>query len=383
MDLDLRTIYLLAAGTCLVLGLLQLGAFVVGRFERWPAFWGASNILIGLGCLGTATRGYASDIVSISMANVATLAGYAVLLLGVQSFSGPVTIRRNTTLYVLAVVAILSFFWQSASDHQVRIALCSFGFACCDLAIAREGMLIHRRERLGTAWLLTGMFTLTSLIFAGRTVFAALGHLGGSDMFGHDVPVAYTWFAGTATVFLIVRGTALLFLAAERDRRRLTEVALTDALTGVLNRRGLEEAFHRVNGDVSVLIVDIDHFKKLNDTYGHPAGDEVLRTVVRAIRSSIEPGGVVARWGGDEFVVLLPRTQAETERFAENLRTAVGRQLAHFATEENVTISIGVSRGASERKLAEALKDADEALYNSKRLGRDRVSLAGQGVRAA
>lgn len=174
----------------------------------------------------------------------------------------------------------------------------------------------------------------------------------------------------------------MLFLAAERDRRRLTEASLTDALTGALNRRGLEGAFQRLRGGVDVLIVDIDHFKKLNDTYGHPAGDEILRTVVTIIRGHLDINGCVARWGGDEFVILLPiGSFARSEQFAEKLRTNVKRQLARFApVGGDVTVSIGIRRGGSGRTLTETLKDADEALYMSKRLGRDKVSLGGPAL---
>ena len=152
----------------------------------------------------------------------------------------------------------------------------------------------------------------------------------------------------------------------------LHRISAQDGLTGVSNRRTFDETLAlewrramRTRTPISLLLVDIDHFKNYNDTHGHQAGDECLRRVAQTLRNSVHRAAdLVARYGGEEFVVLLPDTPVEHARqIAESIRAAVEKLGA--------TVSIGV---ASELSSIEALiRKADEALYEAKRLGRNQV----------
>jgi len=166
--------------------------------------------------------------------------------------------------------------------------------------------------------------------------------------------------------------------------RRLEEISVTDSLTGVYNRRHmgatLQKAFDhamRYERPLSLTIVDVDFFKRINDSLGHQAGDEVLTEVARRFASCIRSSDYVARYGGEEFLILLPETRfEEAVTFADKLRGAISsRPIATAAGEIHVTISAGTaSLPHTEFESAEAmLSAADRALYRAKNNGRNRV----------
>jgi diguanylate cyclase (GGDEF)-like protein len=158
-------------------------------------------------------------------------------------------------------------------------------------------------------------------------------------------------------------------------------LALDDPLTGLGNRRRLDRDLGAlphgaVDPQVAFLMIDIDHFKQFNDRYGHPAGDDLLRRVGDAIRTSLRAGDIAYRFGGEEFSVLLPGADAATARvIAERVRTAVAALLPPPGGAA-VTVSVGVSVGVSTTSSAAMVEAADQALYSAKRAGRDRVVVA-------
>jgi diguanylate cyclase (GGDEF)-like protein len=176
------------------------------------------------------------------------------------------------------------------------------------------------------------------------------------------------------------------------EKRRMYErAAMFDGLTGIHNRRWLDETLHRLvqrsrraNKDLSVSLVDIDHFKSFNDTYGHDAGDHVLTVVAAALTKNVRPTDLVARFGGEEFVIIFPETTLELARVAaervreaiaaEQLTTKDGRELS------SVTISMGVSKLEPDQDVPGLLKVADLALYRAKRAGRNRVETGTSSV---
>lgn len=380
MILDLRTIYVVGATTCIILGCIQLFAFVTARFERWPLLWGMSSLLLGCGMMLIALRGMIPDFVSIGIANMATWAGYLLLLASVRSFAG---LPARATLYLAAVAAAgaLLFLWNEPEGFAKRVMLMSVLCAFCDVLVIREGLRLVRRERLLSAWILIGLFAPTILLFQLRGWLALTGQLG-SDLFSEkQAPLA--WLAIVATAFIIMRSNALMLLATERGRNQLVSLAQHDPLTGAMNRSGLEGAVARLgSADVrrprrlALLLIDIDHFKTLNDTRGHAAGDEILRLFADTARRELRQGDIIARHGGDEFAVVLPDLGLhEAIRVAERLRLAFGSAVAVLGNgDKPPTLSIGVTEGDSVSHTLDALlRDADEALYRSKRMGRDRV----------
>jgi len=163
---------------------------------------------------------------------------------------------------------------------------------------------------------------------------------------------------------------------------KLEELATTDVLTGTFNRRKFNELIlaeiervRRYGHPLSLLVVDIDHFKRINDTHGHDAGDEVLIVLAGLIRTGIRATDSLARWGGEEFVVLSPEVSVEEAAgLAERLRSAAGTYAYSFVGR--VTASIGVAQHRAGETPDELFARADEALYRAKEGGRDRVEVA-------
>jgi diguanylate cyclase (GGDEF)-like protein len=175
--------------------------------------------------------------------------------------------------------------------------------------------------------------------------------------------------------------------ALQATNEQLDRLARTDSLTGLMNRRAFDDVLVReflrslrANEPISVMLCDVDHFKRYNDSYGHQQGDQCLKDVAGRLKHILRrPADIAARYGGEEFVVLLPNTDAAGARaVAEAFRQAVrGLNIPHRGSDHRrVTISIGVasSPGPAIDSAAILLRRADEALYRSKADGRDRVT---------
>lgn len=215
------------------------------------------------------------------------------------------------------------------------------------------------------------------------------GELIGSLHFGSTNPERYVADCGTDFLERLAEIVAIC-IENTLTQERLKRVGLTDGLTGVQNRRYFE---HRFQGEISqarrhkhplaCMFLDVDKFKRINDTYGHQSGDEVLRSVANVIQSQLRVGDTIARYGGEEFVVLLPQTAGHHAReIAERIRATIAGIPLHAQSghEINVTISIGLSMLTTEetsgdnKQVAERLlAAADQALYQAKNTGRNRV----------
>ena len=168
---------------------------------------------------------------------------------------------------------------------------------------------------------------------------------------------------------------------------KLQQEAIHDSLTGLFNRRHLDEFLptelarsKRANSSLTILMLDIDHFKNINDTHGHQVGDAVLQSVANTLKTNVRAGDIVCRYGGEEFILVFPSMQAADGRTrAENLRMMIGSQTISAKDQFiGVTISIGGSVYPSDGKsYDELISMADLALYRAKETGRDRVEFAG------
>jgi diguanylate cyclase (GGDEF)-like protein len=172
--------------------------------------------------------------------------------------------------------------------------------------------------------------------------------------------------------------------ALENARDRLEQLVLQDGLTGIPNRRCFDQRFQqewsrarRTGAPLSVLLIDVDHFKRLNDTFGHMVGDECLIQVAQTLQKALNrPGDLLARYGGEEFVALLPETNdSGAINVAERLQTCLMRTPALEGIDRQVTISIGVTTGVPRAgvTMEHLLQSADRALYTAKQNGRDRT----------
>lgn len=241
--------------------------------------------------------------------------------------------------------------------------------------------VIGHGETVGELSLLDGSHASASVACRSRAHLLAIKE----DAFWHVTNASHA-FAVNLLVKLAAR------LRANNDtvsrnvqkRRQYERAAMFDGLTGIHNRRWLDETLHRMatrhertGGALSLSLIDIDHFKGFNDRFGHAAGDHVLTIVAGVLSSNLRPTDLVARFGGEEFVIIFPDTELEHAMVAaDRVREAVSHTETRMpdGTElPRVTISMGVSQLAPGQSVGELLKIADVAMYRAKQTGRNRV----------
>jgi diguanylate cyclase (GGDEF)-like protein len=200
--------------------------------------------------------------------------------------------------------------------------------------------------------------------------------------------VAEAGLLALVALMLLTLVLARPLLRAFRWTEEQASEARIDALTGLANRRALEEILaaeisraHRFAHQLAVVLLDLDRFKEINDSFGHGAGDVMLRAVSRLLTSLARQGDTVARWGGEEFVVVLPETDlVGAQRFAERLRRTIE---AHSVGDMKTSASCGVATMLPEDNVDALLGAADQALYQAKSNGRNRTESAVRGPRPA
>jgi len=236
---------------------------------------------------------------------------------------------------------------------------------------------------------LYGEMVSFSVLISGICILNALKFMklldGGLDALQMDADfqvMFYIYMSSLATVL----PPAIIWLVLRRLTDELRDIAARDPMTQLLNRRGLTDALQsyfnsRKAVPAHLLIVDVDHFKRINDTYGHQAGDSVLCHVAQVLGGTARRGDLVGRMGGEEFVVVSLDCDLEgVMHLAERLRAAVERQAIKLTDSDDAlqcTITIGVSREfASAHAFEDAMREADAALYRGKAAGRNRIELA-------
>jgi diguanylate cyclase (GGDEF)-like protein len=237
-----------------------------------------------------------------------------------------------------------------------------------------------------------GIVTAVSVAISAAITLAAMAIVFGVDP-DIAIPVSLAYQFGMTTAILVpmlicpLVSYKINLAIHERDRAyaELHRLAATDQMTGLLNRRGIDAAMthlmsERHPGDqpMSVLMIDIDFFKSLNDRFGHEFGDAALIHVAAILRNEAGAGGFVAgRQGGEEFIAIVPGLRGpEAVGIAERLRTTCAAVLVeHDGKSTSLTISIGVASGYGQHSLRSLVSDADIALYRAKKNGRNRVVL--------
>lgn len=293
---------------------------------------------------------------------------------------------RLVAALVLATFASAAFLVAFPHDTLVYTLAYQTPFT---LASAASAFIVLRDSpRRANDLVLAALFALTGAHFPLKGVLAA--SLGtGADITGY-ISSTYALVSQVSTgILLVATGLALLINAVLVVLRETRRAAETDPLSGVLNRRGFEEHAARAFAPrwrgvqpAALLLLDIDHFKRINDTFGHAGGDRAIGWFGSMLADVVPKSAVVGRLGGEEFGVLLERTARETARLqAEAIRQATR---SHAAPDvPAITVSIGVTDVRAGDVLHMALERADAALYAAKREGRNRVCLAPEAPPAA
>jgi diguanylate cyclase (GGDEF)-like protein len=282
-----------------------------------------------------------------------------------------------------------AIIWICAAFGSLLLALFLFDYNSIHMAVAFVFVIVF-----SVLMLLLGVRAVRSgYTPAWYFLFAAISSMTGAALTDLSVAgvISYNAFTYRAVEIGMLMDAVLLALALayqfrvnQREKLLAERMARIDALTGLNNRRAFYEFTKpiwsnalRNRRDVSVILFDMDHFKRINDSYGHDAGDRVLIAIASLIMQSAREGDVAARWGGEEFILFLPETNLEAATvMAERLRTAISeKQIKHAKGKISFTASFGVAqRPDSCESIEELTTIADKCLFLSKHKGRNRVS---------
>lgn len=295
--------------------------------------------------------------------------------------------RQPIPWALVGITAVLSIganwiAYDIGRDSLIRMAAYQLPYAVLQAVAALLVWRSRRRQPMDVALLI--LFCLSVVQFLSKPLVAQW--TGGVGDFAQSyIATTYALYSQSVGAILQVALGLLTLLMLVRDMLvEVTARSETDPLSMLLNRRGFEDravtalaASSQTGVPIALVTADLDSFKSINDNFGHPAGDAVLRGVAVAIGQSVRGGDVAGRLGGEEFALLLPDGLADAAQVADRLRSVVASEVAHPAGADHlVTFSAGVAAldpAGGEAALENALAAADRALYAAKSTGRDRV----------
>ena len=375
--IDPRTAILLVG---IMSGLMSLVLYQLKR--NYPASikglgqWSAALFVIFFGGLLAAGHGKIPELFTTAIPNFLLCSGVYLLYAGTQRFYG-VTPHPWPwmTLITGVMLASMWFIWVEP-NYTARLRLVTMTMASLFLVHAwlvfRQGLATFARV------LAFGVLVVISAIQLMRLVTTFTLPMGNDIL---DPTPHHAAFVASFSFCLLLFSISTVLMASDRLHTELEHLATHDSLTDALTRRHMNEACqtelarcHRHGRSMALLMMDLDHFKAINDTYGHQTGDRVLINFAAKVRVLLRQPDQLGRFGGEEFVVLLPETSLEEAvAVAERIRAAC----ALASAQPTCTVSIGITTNQKDIDTMDTLlARADAAMYRAKALGRDRVEAA-------
>ncbi len=377
MLLDTSTLYLVAAMVAAMLGAMLL---FFGRQENIPAliWWGAAYLLgaasVALWTLASSRLG---GMPSLAL-NAVGFVACGMVWSAARVFHGRNPSLPGLLLGAIAWIAAVMTLAPQASAMRLTIGA---GIVAIYAALTAAELWSERRKTLQKRWPAVAVPVLHGFVLMLPILLGDLLH---SHDDGFSSSIWVTVFSVELVLYAVGTVFVIFMLVSERTVTAHKTAASMDPLTGMLNRRGFAEATSRAiereanaGRPATVLIFDIDHFKSVNDRFGHPAGDEVLRLFATIVLNTLRITDLSGRIGGEEFAAFLPCSLEEAVIAAERVRETF--ESSGIVVEEgpvDTTVSIGVAGGPAGTELEVLLAAADAALYQAKRTGRNRVEAA-------
>lgn len=383
--MDTRTLIIALLAQVSLLGALALYFGARQRGTLAVGTWGAGLIMAAAGLGGIALRGVVPDPISITVANTLTMGANLLLYRALRIVKGKSVDDPLGVGALVATTVLIYVFSAVIPNFAARVVIVSFISALFFARNALElGGPMPTEVRVSQQFMRT-IYWLTTATLAVRTV--ANLHSPPADLMSAGTGQSLYFLA---VLMLVTAGSfGMFWMEIQYLHLELTRQAARDSLTGMLNRRSFLVEFERElarvrrGGSVlSVAMFDLDHFKRLNDLYGHPAGDEVLRSVAASMQASIRQPDILGRYGGEEFALLMPDTDADMAmRVAERIRVAVQMNGVEWNGQRlSITLSGGIAAFATHGTTSDGLVcAADAALYEAKRAGRNRILKAASG----
>ena len=372
MSLDTSTLYFIATMIAAMLGVMLL---VFGKNENIPALkWWGTAYLLGAASVASNMLG---EVVSLAL-NAVGFVACGMVWNASRVFHGRKPNLPGLVLGAVAWIAVVMTLPPAASMMRMTIGA---GIVAVYAALTATELWTERRRALQRRW-------PTMMVPVMHGFVLMLPILLGNLLHPHDVRFAGSiWVTGfSVELVLYAVGTVfvIFMMVSERAVIAHKNAASMDPLTGMFNRRGFSEISSRLiereanaGRPMTAMIFDIDHFKSINDRFGHPAGDEILKLFATVVVNTLRISDLSGRIGGEEFAALLPCPLEEGVVAAERVREAFAN--SGIVVEDgpvDTTVSIGVAGGPAGTELEVLLAAADTALYQAKRSGRNRVEAA-------
>jgi len=377
--LDTRTILVVMAISCLI---MSAALFIThaGRFRRdGMRLWTAGYAAQFLGAALLAARGVIPDFLSVVLANTLISAGFSLLYAAVREFQGKPC--RRSVLIAVVVLCFLGFLvYLENTVYRIVFSGMLYCLQAGAIALILFRHAPHQERR--PHWLTGFAFAIISVFLFYRGLEAFLSPLEGISILAITPFRTVSLLAGF--VAIIMSSFGFLLMTRARAGQENERLATLDSLTEIFNRRTFldlaerEIARSRRNGlPLALLMVDFDHFKKINDTYGHLTGDAILKSFTGLTLACLRRNDLFGRYGGEEFAILLPETDGRGAVFlAERLQACISASSAWAGDASvNWTVSIGITslNCVETTGLDAVLRIADEALYAAKSEGRNRI----------
>ncbi|NQD36349.1 GGDEF domain-containing protein [Permianibacter sp. IMCC34836] len=378
--LDTRTMIVMLVFSTLVSSLLMWLTQRRQQAGQGILTWALSYVAFSLAFLLMAMRASTPSTVSVVLPNLLIFLAVGLMTEAVrQALELPLRVRWTMATIVGSVMLIFILVALIGSDYQQRVNAISVLMLPLG---AYPGWILLRgcehdepaRRFLGITFLTIALLMLIRLLTGLSGVHVSQGL--------HDVSWVHSVFYLAVFVIFYAMGIGFMLMARERLMRDLARRATTDALTGAYNRHAFEPIastalaqIDRHQLPVSLLMLDLDHFKTVNDRHGHLAGDYVLKTITEIIRQELRAGDVLARYGGEELSVLLPGSDtAAAKRIAERIRHMVETTVLDWHKQSiRLTVSVGMATAVQREHLLDLIAAADAALYAAKAAGRNQV----------
>lgn len=362
---------------------IVMGLVLLGLRRSYPPsirgmrLWGAAPLLCASSTLFYGLDGVLPPTLVALTGNALLLVGVTLFLLGSEQLYGLPSSGRRWAAVIAVVLLALAFFMHAYPDYRIRVLVFSGTLAAI---VAEHARLLGRHGSQDFAPRFTAMVLWgQAAVLVCRAVSTLWLDQADTQRFAQSFVQTLYIAAFSFSVLLVSIG--VLLMAGERVRAEFEHLATHDSLTGAHTRRAVLAAcadelarWSRYGKPFSLLILDIDHFKRINDTHGHLAGDQVLTHFVRLAHSHLRSADRLGRYGGEEFVVLLPETaSADAQAVAERMRAALDAT-PEAAGLPHCTVSIGVTTAQPGDKSVDTLiARADAALYEAKAQGRNQV----------
>ena len=386
---DLKTIIFMSMLLTFMLSMLLAITRSHHKEVRGPGYWAVGNLVIGLGMVILFSK-FEETRWHIMPGLVFIGAGLGLFINGIQAFAGK-RVHHWLPIFVGVFLGGLNALLIVNQGELRTIVICNtvvfslMYFVCARLTFGKDDGLVGNLYWISSSLFFTMALLLMARVFSGFFMENALFR---SFL---DWPInAYTLMFACVIQFFV--SVLFVLMLTAQVNQNLQSIATIDGLTNVLNRRGLQDAAlkmqaicKRINIPMALLLIDLDHFKRVNDTYGHLVGDEVLIAIAKTIKTTLRAGDVVGRFGGEEFCVLLPNTsEREAIALAERIREIIQqknvstRQVKKNTAAQNhvqCTVSIGaVGSESAGYDIQRLLASADNALYMAKNRGRNLVA---------